>query len=253
MKPFPLITAHSGCEGTPDHTMLSLETALRLGADVVEEDIRVTRDGVLVLAHDDAVRLPDGSEYRISRTLYDDLRELEIAVRHGELESTIRLLRLEEILPLIQAFGKIINLDLKVDESIEPVSVVIEKNGLYDQAILSGCEIDRALQVQRFNPKLRKLLNADIQLFHTLEYMDAVIQTCEDALRASCFGINIHYQYVRPESLQAAEERNLPVCVWTINEVPEMKRFIEAGVHSITTRSVSALSKLKKQYLLGGL
>jgi len=90
-KPFPLITAHSGCMNKPDNTLVSTEIGLNLGADVVEDDIRVTRDGILVLAHDDRIHLQDGTRYSIAKMNYRELVEMDIQTRQGASASTIRL------------------------------------------------------------------------------------------------------------------------------------------------------------------
>jgi glycerophosphoryl diester phosphodiesterase len=248
-KQFPLITAHSGCMNKPDNTLASAETGLKLGADVIEDDIRITRDGILVLAHDDMIHLPDGTGYSISQNMYSDLCELDFQTKHGDAAETIRLATLESFLQLIKATSKIANLDLKVDECIKSVFDLVQKNDMLDQVILSGCESDRAMRVNQVNPKLRKLLNADIGLFLTSDYKEAVEKTCKDALTAGCFGINIEYRLVSSELVETAKNKNLPILVWTVNDKTQMKRMVEMEVHSITTRNVEALVDLKQRWI----
>ncbi|WP_029192819.1 glycerophosphodiester phosphodiesterase [Paenibacillus harenae] len=232
-RPFPLITAHSGCMNKQDHTLESIETGIKLGADVIEEDIRVTKNRIPVLAHDDECKTVDGIEYFISQMSLAELRQIK------------PILTLEEMLLVIRDAGKTANLDLKDDESIEPVAALVKQYNLYEQVYLSGCKTDRAMKVQQTHPELRKLLNADAELFLLSAYRDAIEQTCRDAVAAHCFGINIHYQLVRPELLDKATSLGLPVYVWTINEEAEMKKFLDLGVASITARNVQALVNLK--------
>lgn len=246
MHRFPLITAHSGCMNTLDNTLLSVEAGLRFGADVVEEDVRVTKDGIPVLAHDDVWNTIDSGECRISQLTWEELSKLEIIVTHGERNESMRICRLEEMLPLIKASGKIVNLDLKVDESIEPVAALVKKHDLLEHVILSGCERDRALKAQQMHPELRKLLNADARLFLSMEYQNAIAQTCQDAVTASCFGININYRFVLPELLDYAAANNLPIFVWTVDDEIQMEQFVNMGVASITVRNVEALVRLKQ-------
>jgi glycerophosphoryl diester phosphodiesterase len=246
---FPLITAHSGCMNKPDNTLASAETGLNLGADVVEDDIRITSDGILVLAHDDMIYQPDGTGYSISQNTYSDLCELDFQTKHGGAAETIRLATLESFLQLIKTTSKIANLDLKVDECIKPVSDLVQKYDMLDQVILSGCESDRAMKANQINPKLRKLLNVNIPLFLTLDYMEAVEITCKDALAANCMGINIEYRLVKAELLEKAKNKNLPILVWTVNDEVQMERMAEMGVHSITSRNVQALIDLKQKWI----
>ena len=60
---FPVIVAHRGASAThPENTLASFEEALRLGARIVELDVRLTSDGVAVVMHDATVdRTTDGS------------------------------------------------------------------------------------------------------------------------------------------------------------------------------------------------
>lgn len=246
MKPFPLITAHTGCMGTADNTLLSIETGLKLGADIIEEDILITLDGVLVLSHDDHIYSIDGTEFRISQTNYTELKKLNIMPHHGADGEVIRILSLDSVLPLMQASGKTMNLDIKSDDCVEPVTRQVEKNGLLGQVILTGCEIDRAKMVQRANPNVRKLLNVETSLFLKQNYTAAVTSCCEDAKSASCFGLNLNYRVVQPELMEIAAGYGLDVYIWTVNEKEQMKQFIEMGVQSITSRNVEDLVKLKQ-------
>ncbi|MBP1964152.1 glycerophosphodiester phosphodiesterase [Paenibacillus aceris] len=244
---FPLITAHCGSMNTLDHTLHSVQTGLQFGADVLEEDVRVTKDGIPVLAHDDEWITVEGEKLSLSQTSFEELRELRFEVTQGELRETIQICRLEDMLPLIQASGKVVNLDLKVDESIETAVALVKKYGMLSQAFLSGCEIERAMLAQQLNPEIRKLLNTDHNLFRTLPYREAMVQTCEDALAASCFGINIHHSIVRQELMDYAASIDLPVYVWTVNEEEMMRTYVDLGVASITTRNVAGLVQLKQR------
>ncbi|GLX70436.1 glycerophosphodiester phosphodiesterase [Paenibacillus glycanilyticus] len=245
---FPLITAHSGCMNTPDNSLLSVQTGLLLGADIIEEDVLVTKDGIPVLAHDDKRTMPSGREFTISELSYEEIAELQLQADRDEQGDTPRLCRLEEMLPLIKASGKMANLDLKADDCIEAVAKFASKHGVLEHVFLSGCETERALKAQSY-PELKKLLNAKSDLFVTMKYEAAVVQTCKDALEASCFGININYKFVRPELVEYASSKGLPVYVWTVNEEALMEDFIGMGIASITTRNVEELVRLKRRML----
>jgi glycerophosphoryl diester phosphodiesterase len=150
------------------------------------------------------------------------------------------------MLKLLLASGKMANLDLKTDESIEASAHLVAKYGMFDRVILSGCERDRALLAQQTHPELKKLLNANADLFFTSDYEDAAAATCEEALAASCIGININYRFVQPGFIEFAASRGLPVYVWTVEDEEQMKAFVDKGVCSITTRNVTGLAELKR-------
>ncbi|AZN41417.1 glycerophosphodiester phosphodiesterase [Paenibacillus albus] len=234
---FPLITAHAGSMNFPAHTLRSIEIGIELGADVIEEDIRVTKDGVAVLAHD--------NEWLTGERLNGNIAEMTYA----ELKST-GLLRLEDILPIVLASGKIINLDLKVDAAIEPAAALIRKFDLSQQAFFSGCELERAVLAEKRHPDIRRLLNTDVELFKTLPYREAMVQTCADAQAASCFGVNIFHGLLNQEFIEFAAALELPVYAWTVEDEGMMHQYAEWGVHSITTRNVEALVRVKQAFQL---
>ena len=108
------ITAHSGCEGTPDNSLASIEKGIALGADCVEIDIKTDRFGKLWLTHD----LP---------------------------EDFSGLVSLEEAFALIGKSGIAVNCDLKEYGALIPTLELAEKYGIgADRLIISG-SVDTAL------------------------------------------------------------------------------------------------------------
>ncbi|MFZ1249279.1 MAG: glycerophosphodiester phosphodiesterase [Candidatus Saccharimonadales bacterium] len=83
------IIGHRGARGlSPENTLASLEKAIAHGADCIEIDVRVTKDGVAVLHHDACVVDPSGREVSIAHTTYaellrhkQDLAALDFAIR----------------------------------------------------------------------------------------------------------------------------------------------------------------------------
>ncbi|WP_458780519.1 glycerophosphodiester phosphodiesterase family protein [Arthrobacter sp. D3-16] len=73
IRPFPLVIAHRGASGyRPEHTLAGYELALKLGADAIEPDVVATRDGVLVVRHENEIsgttNISDCPEFRDRRT-----------------------------------------------------------------------------------------------------------------------------------------------------------------------------------------
>jgi len=235
---FPLITAHTGCMGTPDNSAESARAGIECGADIVEDDIRATRDGILVLSHDDEVMLADGTTGSISGMTLEELNA----------RMARPLQPLEPVLRYILDAGKTMNLDVKSDDAVRPLSMLIEKLGAAERVFLTGCEYPRALAVSECHPRLRKLLNVDVRAFLADPYPEAVRTLCRQALDAGCLGLNLPWQIVQPSLVAAARNAGLDVYVWTVNEEAQMTAFAEMGVRSITTRRVDVLARLKRNW-----
>lgn len=227
--------------GHLDHSLASLRAALTLGADVYEDDIRVTRDGGLVLAHDDEVSLAGGLSGRLSDMTVAELDELTIETR----------LPLESVLWRIKEAGITMNLDIKSAACLEPAAALLARMEMADQAFFSGCEYPVALEADRSARYIRKLLNVNVDSFLTSSYAEAVARACEEGRAARCFGLNVPYQLIRPEFMDAAKRAGLAVYVWTVSEPADMRRMADMGVDSITTRDVAALLSVKAEAING--
>lgn len=237
MNKFPLITAHTGCMGHPDHSFESLQAALTLGVDIYEDDIRSTRDHVPVLAHDDNITLADGSCGSLAEMTLKELNTARLSP----------IPTLQDVLEQIRAAGKVMNLDIKTDSALEPVSALVNRMGMAEMVFLSGCDYGSAVKASRYAPSIRRLLNVNKQSFGSLSYDEAVFQACADAREAGCFGINVPYQVVQPELMEAVQRRGLAIYVWTVSEVDDMRRLAQLGVDSITTRDPAKLIAVREE------
>lgn len=238
MERFPLVTAHTGCMGMREHSLESVNAALTLGADIYEDDIRITRDGRLVLFHDDQVLLKDGGRGSVSGMSLTELAET--------LPEPPTLL--EQVLRLVKTAGIMMNLDIKTPDCLEAVFALVARMDMAEQVLLSGCEQPVAAAADRYGRHIRKLLNVDIGSFQTMSYTDAAAQACADARVTGCFGLNVPYRLARSELVSMAEREQLCVYVWTVTDEADMRRMADMGVASITTRDVARLMAVKANW-----
>ena len=79
-----LFCAHRGVSALmPENSLPAFAAALALGADEIEFDVRLTKDGKMVVSHDDSLhRISNGTGLVADHTL-DELRKLNIGVEHG--------------------------------------------------------------------------------------------------------------------------------------------------------------------------
>lgn len=223
---------------TPPNSLQSVREGIKGGAEIIEVDIRSTKDGVAVLLHDGEVKTPSGMQ-RVQDLTSEELNECT---------SAQKITLLEEVIPLIKEKHRMINLDVKEDLAIEPMIRTIEKFKMKDHVIITGCQKERATYLKGNYRDYQVLLNASANLYQTVEgdIPSFVQSTIHDAISASCCGININYQLCSDELLHEARLRCLPVLVWTVDNVKDMVTFLNKDVHSITTNNVKALYELRE-------
>lgn len=240
---WPLITAHSGCLNTPPNSIASVLAGLEAGADVIEVDVRATKDGVVVLLHDEHVTTSNGSK-RVQDLTFEEWKSLA-----GKEPITL----LKDVLPLVREGNRIINLDVKELRAVNPMIETVEAFNMRDFAIISGCEKEWAAYVKENHRPYQVMLNASAGLFEACgdDYDSFIRETCRDAITASCCGININFRLCREELLDYAGRRCLPVLVWTVDEAHVMETFLDMGVHSITSHEVLTLMQLRENRRAG--
>lgn len=243
----PLITAHTGCDNTPHNTIESVFSGQEYGADINEVDVRVTKDGVPVLWHDSGILTKDGDKLSIDSISYSEIEDIQSGGRLLFPENQKRITKLEEVFKAIKDRDIILNLDLKTDTSINPVVKLTREWDLTERVIFSGCEESRAALLKKKYPEFQVLLNAEEKLIsrEDLSYSEKVKILCDTAVSSSCCGLNVPFEFCRPELIKYADLRLLPVAVWTVSSEDLLQKFIDMGVFSITTYNVKMLAKMK--------
>ena len=73
-----ILAAHRGDrKNCPENTMPAFESALRLGVDMIETDVRMTKDGHLILIHDLEVKRTTGACGKVNEMTLAELRRLD--------------------------------------------------------------------------------------------------------------------------------------------------------------------------------
>lgn len=236
-NPLPLITAHSGCLGSPPNSRLHLDLALGSGADVVELDLRLSADGKIVLAHDAAIGQADGSGLEIGESPYAELVE---AARDAGRE----LLSLDEALDLLEGRDIGINLDAKVAEAAGAAAPLLRRRGIKDRVVFSGLEEEDARRFRLGFPDFRCLFNADA-ILPASGYGGAEIEAAFAVITESgACGLNLDWRAACPALMDRARLCCVPVLLWTMDSEAELLEAIEWGPWSITTHRPDLLARL---------
>ncbi len=241
-----LVTAHDGCEGTPSNTLDSVREGIASGADIIEVDVRATKDGIAVLSHSSTIKTVSGKTIPLSEMVFNDILKLEkdkeIRFEHPEGKIT----KLDDIIDLIKGSGIVINLDVKEDESIESIVKTINDQKMLDNVFISGCERIRASFFKHNYPEFQVLLNIGTDLSHLVltDNISAAKTIYRYASLAGCCGINLPYQFCSSEIVEFMHKRFLPVSVWTVDKPEEMKKIAKMSVFSITTNRPRKLREI---------
>lgn len=228
-----LIIAHRGASSkAPENTLIAYETAWKHLADAIEIDLRKTKDGVLVCAHDNNFNRVSGSEKNISESSYKLLSEIDIGSWKGKKFKDERVPKLEDVLNKIPK-GKKIFIEVKgVIKNLDKLSKLILKSNLKKTQIHFLCYLPSVVKnIKKNFPDQKATLNLIPSLFN---YDEDRIK--KEIVKSNSDGISL--QIDSKESIKLVEKlkkERFFVLSWTVNYKRFMKKLIKAKVDGIIT------------------
>lgn len=207
------ITAHTGCEKTPDNSLESISAGAASGADVVEFDIRFDKNNMPVLSHDE----PKGGEV----TLEQAFRKL---TEYKNLKA---------------------NIDIKSTANLKEIQRLAEKYNLLDRIFYTGVFEHYVEAVKKDSPKIPYYLNIRDVIKpkkQTQEYLMSLVKKVKDN---DAIGINFHYKNASKKLVDAFHDNGLLVSIWTVNRKWNFIRIMKMSPDNITTKKPNLAKKFR--------
>mgnify|MGYP001043022350 FL=1 len=240
-KPF-LKIGHGGASGhAPANSLASLRTALDMGVDMVEFDVRPCRDA-LVLVHDERLNIPNAPERLVSQCSLAELRALA-------LNPEFRIATLPEALDLLMGRA-LINIDLKAAGYEIEVHELVHARGLAAEVLYSSVIPSSLLRIAQAAPEVKIGLSypEDRSGASSKPYLKPVVNTFLAAMRltlpyrilsmmakAQASAVMLYHKIVSPRVVQVVQRAEGRVFTWTVDDPRAMSKLRAMGVNGITT------------------
>lgn len=259
----PVVLAHQGASGNaPSNTMEAFRLALEQGADILELDVHMTRDGVVVVSHDETIdRMTDGTGLIREMTLAE-LRQYDFGYDFSPDNGQsfpyrgkgVTIPTLEEV---FEAFpGVPVNIEIKQTEPAmeQQVWELIQRYQKEDEVLIASFHGEAADKWRRVAGD-RVAMSAPVSHMYGfaalyVPHLDWLYAPAYDAFQVpvaeSAGPITVRFD---TERLLALTDRlDIAVHYWTINDEAEIKRLFALGADGIITdypdRAVRALEEL---------
>ena len=240
-----LVIAHRGGLGlNPENTLAAFKKAEELGADIIELDIHTSKDGQLVIMHDETIdRTTDGSGKVRDYTL-SELKGFDAGYRwtadSGKTfpfrAKGLQIPTLAEVLSEIKNTAIIIEIKQSKPSLIKPLCELIKKHGLENKVIVASFSNKALLEFRSAFPQVAtSTTKSEAVKFFILNqfYLAGFYSPAAVALQ-----VPEYYQgtkIVTERFIKTAKKQNIEVHAWTINDEADMKRMISLGVEGIVT------------------
>lgn len=253
-----LVHGHRGSRGTrPEDTLPAFNEALRAGADVLEMDMGVTRDGVIVISHDPNISPviclgPGGKKLDkpvpIRTLTLEEVKKYDCgSIKNPKFPEQVpapgtRIPTLDEMFAMVEAStyaaaAKVqFNIETKIflaeprlapppAEFVKLMADVVRKHGMAGRVILQSFDVRTLKEMKKLAPEIRTAQLTSEEL------LDVV-----PALKAAKTDIwSPNHKWITPEAVKEAQAAGIQVAPWTLNDPEEWETAIAAGVDAIIT------------------
>lgn len=225
-----IVLGHRGASGyAPENTLEAFKLAMDMGADGFELDVHLSKDGELVVIHDETVdRTTDGTGFVGEMTLAE-LKALD-ASNHKEAYKGAKIPTLAEVYDLIRDTNHIVNVEIKTDNIFYPqleekVLALEKEKGMEGRIVYSSFNHYTVKKIRQLAPDAQiGMLFGDV-LVEPYDYCKSV---GANLLHPSKANLNV------PGFAEKAKEAGLGMNVWTVNEVEYMEKCLACGAGIVT-------------------
>ena len=230
MKPV-LNIAHRGASGhAPENTLAAFQTAVEMGAHMIELDLHLSLDNELVVIHDRSLKRTTGSRGSVDRSTFKEIRTLDAGSWFNERYRGEQVPILEEVLERVGPHARLnveIKKGLRAYPSLERrLLTCLEGHGQHEQPLISSFDETTLQRVRR--------LDKSIPIGYLFE-RGSPGSVIRRALKFGAVSVHGSTRAVSKELIGKAHAEGLKVYVYTVNEEEEMRRWISLGVDGVFT------------------
>lgn len=245
-----LVWAHRGASGyAPENTMEAFEKAAEMKADGIELDVQMTKDGELVVIHDETIdRTSDGHGW-VKDLTYAKLSSHNFNKTHPEYENT-RIPTLEEVYEWIKGTDLTLNVEIKTGVVFYPdiedrVLDLTARYGIEDKVIYSSFNHYSVRKIKELNPDAKTGMLYSDGIINPVSYGHYVVNV--DAMHPALY--NLQFEGF----MEDCRKHNRKVHVWTVNKEEYMRMVCEMQVDAMITNYPDLGKKIAAEYTDGKL
>lgn len=235
--------AHRGSSGSyPENTRLAFERAIEAGADMIEIDCQLSKDGHVVVFHDERLQRTTGAKGYVRGKTLQQLKKLDAGAWLKKSFKGEKILTLEEVMEIVAGKADL-NLEIKqVSRGAVGIEIkilfILSHYDYLGRAIFSSFDYRSLGRVRELAPEAR------IGLLYGAGMKDNPFQAARE-MRA--YSLHIQKELTTASFLERAGQLGLKAFVWTVNEVKEMEKFLSLGVDGIISDFPEKFWKIKQR------
>ena len=232
--------AHRGwSEKYPENTILAFEKAIEVGCDGIEFDVQLTKDGHVVIIHDEDIRRTTNGMGLVKDYTLEEIQKFDASGKFKGYYGIHRIPTLEEYFETVKEHNLITNIELKTGmimyEGIEEkVIQLIKQYRQEEQVIISSFNHYSIMECKKLAPHIKCGFLVGDGLYRPGKY------TKERGVEY----IHPRYQMLKDEVIDEIKMHGIKINTWTVNAENMMEELIRKGIEGIITDSPQKLASL---------
>ncbi|GAB4582250.1 glycerophosphodiester phosphodiesterase [Nocardia sp. IFM 10818] len=235
----PFVVAHRGASAArPEHTLAAYELALREGADGVECDVRLTKDGHLVCVHDRTVDRTSSGTGAVSEMTLDELEALDFGAA-GEPAAILTLAQLIELVLdwksrptklFIETkhpvrYGALVETTLL--NELQRYGIATPASADHSRAVVMSFAATAVWRIRRAAPLLPTVLLGESSLY--------LAGGAATTVGATAIGPSVRSLREHPDLVDRAAAAGRATYCWTVDDPDDVKLCADLGVSWVAT------------------
>lgn len=225
------IFAHRGASGyAPENTVKAFLMAAEQGADGIELDVQLTKDGEVVVIHDESLDRVTGIHGYVRDYTLEELKTFSF---HNKMEAYkgIQIPTLKEVLESVKPLGLAVNIELKTGifwypQIEEKTAEIVRKAGMEERVIYSSFNHYSVQKIKEIQPEAET----------AYLYSDVFLDVEGYAKRTGVQGIHpAVYHMKMADFSQKYKDSHLKVRIWTVNDENDIEQFVKEGYEAVIT------------------
>ena len=230
----PKLIGHRGVKNLcPENTLESINKALDLGLSYIEVDVKVSKDEIPILLHDDTLDRTTNGNGLVVNFNYEDLIKLDAGGFFYNKKTDIFIPKLVDVLKLCKTRNGNINIELKPNKSFEKINVrkIIELTKEIEDVEIFYSTFDIKSFIEISNLFMNSNRSFLLDSFDEYSLVDFI--SISENYNANICGLNI--EIISKEIIEKIKEKNLLVTVFSENNIGliDAKECFNIGVDSI--------------------
>lgn len=232
------ITAHrGGAWKAPENTISALQYTIDSGADYAEVDVQETKDGELILLHDDSLKRTAGVKKNVWDMTLKQIEKLDAGASFHKKFRGEKIPEFTEVLKFCK--GRLdLNIEIKYNGKnkgiVNKVVRAIKENHFEDHCVVTSMNYQFLKQIKKIAPEIRT------------GYIMTMTYGGVQGMEAADF-FSVKHTYVDEKFVTQAHALGKEVHVWTVNYKGDAKRMLDMGVDNIITDDPIMVRKVQNR------